>query len=143
MPAKWMIKSEPDAYSFEKLVKDKKTSWTGVRNYTARNNLAAMKNGDLCLFYHSVGPKEIVGVARVVKEAYPDKTAPKSEAKKAWVCVDVAPVEKFATPVTLAQVKAHAILRHMQLVKQSRLSVCPVTDEEWDAVVALGNGGAP
>jgi predicted RNA-binding protein with PUA-like domain len=137
---KWMIKSEPDAYSFDKLVKEKRTAWTGVRNYTARNNLSAMQIGDECLFYHSVGPKEIVGIAKVVKLAYPDPTAPKAEAKKKWVAVDVGPVLKLAKPVTLAQVKAHTLLSGMQLVKQSRLSVCPVTDEEWAAVLELARG---
>jgi predicted RNA-binding protein with PUA-like domain len=137
---RWMIKSEPDAYSFDKLVKEKRTAWTGIRNYTARNNLSAMQVGDECLFYHSVGPKEIVGIAKVVKLAYPDPTAPKKEAAKKWVAVDVSPVAKLAKPVTLAQVKAHPLLSGMQLVKQSRLSVCPVTDDEWAAVLELARG---
>jgi predicted RNA-binding protein with PUA-like domain len=137
--ALWLIKSEPETYSFDDLVRDKKTSWDGVRNYTARNNLKAMKKGDLCLVYHSVGPKEIVGIAEVTKEAYPDPTLPASdpEAKKGWVSVEVKAKQKLKRPFTLAEVKAHATLKNMQLVKQSRLSVAPVTQGEWDEILSL------
>jgi predicted RNA-binding protein with PUA-like domain len=133
----WLIKSEPEAYSWDQLVKDGGTPWTGVRNYTARNNLKAMAKGDLCFFYHSVGPKEIVGIAEVAKTAYPDPTAPADEAKKGWVCVDVKAKKKLPRPVTLAEIKAHKLLSKMLLVKQSRLSVCPVTPAEEKALLSL------
>ena len=133
----WIIKTEPETYSWDDLVRDKGTAWTGVRNYTARNNLKAMKRGDRCLVYHSVGPKELVGVAEVVKEHYPDPTMEPDEVKKGWVVVDVKATEKFPKAVTLAQVKAHKKLVHMQLVKQSRLSVCPVTPDEEKIILAL------
>ncbi len=133
----WIIKTEPETYSWDDLVRDRGTAWTGVRNYTARNNLKAMKKGDRCLVYHSVGPKELVGVAEVVKEHSPDPTMEPDEVKKGWVVVDVKATEKFPKPVTLAQVKAHKLLIHMQLVKQSRLSVCPVTPDEEKIILAL------
>lgn len=137
--ATWLIKTEPETYSWDDLKKEKKTDWTGVRNYTARNNLKAMKKGDLCLVYHSVGPKEIVGIAEVTREAYPDPTidAADPEAKKGWVAVEVKPKQALPRPVTLAEVKAHATLRNMALVKQSRLSVCPVTEHQWDDILKL------
>lgn len=134
---RWLMKSEPEAYGWSDLVKDGRTAWTGVRNYTARNNLRAMSPGDLALIYHSVGPREIVGVAEVARAAYPDPTAPTAEAKKGWVAVDIKPQAPLPGPVSLAQIKAHKLLKHMQLVKQSRLSVCPVSDDEWRAILAL------
>lgn len=130
----WLIKSEPDAYAFAELKKDGQTAWTGVRNFTARINLRAMKLGDDLLYYHSNEGKEIVGTAKVVKEAYPDPTAKEGD----WVCVDVAPGFDLKKPVTLVQIKADPILSGMELVRQSRLSVSPVRQEEWDRVLELG-----
>ena len=129
----WLVKSEPFVYSFAELVKDRKTRWEGVRNFEARNNLRAMKKGDLCLFYHSNEGKEIVGVAKVVREAYQDPTT-----KDDWSAVDVAPVRALKKPVTLAEVKAHPKLSKMALVKKSRISVVPVTAEELALVLAAG-----
>jgi len=135
--AYWLIKSEPDAYPFSQLVADGQTAWTGVRNYTARNNLRAMAVGDLCLYYHSNIGKEIVGVARVVGTAYADPTVQKDE-KAGWVCVNVAAEMALPKPVTLAEIKADTELQKMQLVRQSRLSVCPVTPDEFGRVLMLG-----
>ncbi len=136
--ARWLVKTEPETYSFEQLQQDKKTCWDLVRNYTARNNLKAMARGEQALVYHSVGPKEIVGICEIVKEHYPDPQA-ESEGEPAdrWVAVDVKPVRKLKKPVTLAQLKEHAMLSNMLLVKQSRLSVTPVSDVEWSAILAL------
>ena len=130
--ATFLIKSEPSVYSFDELLRDGSTTWDGVRNYEARNNLRAMKKGDLLLYYHSNEGKEIVGVAKVVKTAYQD---PKTEDD--WSAVDVAPIKKLKVPVTLAQAKAHPLLSKMALVKKSRISVVPVTEEELAAVLAL------
>jgi len=128
--AYWLIKSEPSAYSWDQLVKDKKTSWTGVRNAQAAANLKAMKSGDLCFFYHSNEGKEIVGIAKVVKTAYPDPT---DKAGKA-VAVDVAAVEPVKQPVTLGAIKADPKFTDFKLVRQSRLSVVPVSDEHWKLI---------
>src|ERR1700722_13455960 len=117
----WLAKSEPEAYSWLQLVQDGKTAWTGVRNFAARNNLRAMKKGDLVLFYHSGAEKSVVGLARVEKEFYPDPTADEGD----WSCVDLVPVKRVKTPVTLAQIKGDKILKEMVLVRQSRLSVSP------------------
>jgi predicted RNA-binding protein with PUA-like domain len=133
----WLLKTEPETYSWDDLVKDGATSWDKVRNYTARNNLRAMKKGDLCFIYHSVGPREIVGIAEVVKESYPDPTATGDEAKKGWLAVDIKPKRPLNKPVALADIKAHKLLSKMVLVKQSRLSVCPVTPAEEKAILAL------
>lgn len=130
----WLIKSEPKAYSWEQFKKDKKTAWTGVRNYAARNNLRGMKKGDLCLFYHSNEGLCIVGIAEVVREAYQDPTTK----EEAWVCVDVKPYKTLKSPVTLAQLKADALLKEMQFVKIGRLSVSAVKTEEFDKVCLLG-----
>lgn len=130
----WLIKSEPTAYSWEQFKKDKKTAWTGVRNYAARNNLRGMKKGDLCLFYHSNEGLCIVGIAEVVKEAYQDPTTK----EEAWVCVDVKPYKTLKLPVTLAQLKADTLLKEMQFVKIGRLSVSVVKTEEFDKVCLLG-----
>jgi predicted RNA-binding protein with PUA-like domain len=129
----WLVKSEPSVYAFDQLLADRRTVWDGVRNYEARNNLRAMKRGDLLLFYHSNEGKEIVGLAKVAKAAYQD---PKTD--EDWSAVDVAPVKRLAVPVTLARIKAHPRLSKMALVKRSRISVVPVTDAELRDVLALG-----
>jgi predicted RNA-binding protein with PUA-like domain len=131
--AYWLIKSEPFKYPWEQFVKDKKTFWDGVRNYQARNNLRAMAKGDLCLFYHSNEGKEIVGIAKVLKAHYPDPTAEEGD----WSVVDVAPLKALKTFVTLEHIKKDTVLKGMALVRQSRLSVCPVSDEEFARVLAL------
>lgn len=141
--AGWMLKSEPETYSYEQLVKDKVTSWTGVRNYTARIHLNAMKKGDRCFFYHSGGPKEVVAVVEVVREAYPDATAEGDDAKKGWVTVDIKPVAALRRPVTLAELKKHKTLSQMKLVTMSRLSVSPVTASEARALFALAETEPP
>ncbi len=130
----WLVKSEPDAYSWERFKKEGKTMWEGVRNYQARNNLKEMKKDDLVLFYHSVSDKEVVGIAKVVKEYYPDPTAEDDR----WVVVDLVPVKALKKPVTLDQVKKDERLENVALVKQSRLSVMPLKREEFDAIVQLG-----
>ena len=134
--AYWLIKSEPSAYSWDQLVKDKKTSWTGVRNFQAQINLKAMKTGDRCFFYHSGEGKEIVGIAEIVKAAYPDATDKDGKA----VTVDVKAVEPVKTPVTLAAVKADPKFKEMKLVRQSRLSVSPVSDEHWKLLLKMASG---
>jgi predicted RNA-binding protein with PUA-like domain len=130
----WLIKSEPETYSWDDLVKEEVGRWDGVRNYQARNNLKAMQKGDLCLFYHSITGKEVVGIAEVVEEYYPDTTAEKGD----WVCVNVKPFRKFNNNVTLSQMKAEKKLKNMALLKQSRLSVCPLTEEEFECIVKMG-----
>ena len=134
--AHWLIKSEPSAYAWEQLVKDKRTSWTGVRNPQASLNLKAMKAGDLCFFYHSNEGKEIVGIAKVLKAAYPDPTDKAGRA----VTVDVAPVEPVKQTVTLAAIKADPKFKDFGLVRQSRLSVVPVSDEHWKLIVKMSGG---
>lgn len=131
----FLVKSEPFKYSWEQFNKDGETFWDGVRNYQARNNLKAMKKGDLVLFYHSNEGKEVVGIAKVVKEFYQDPTTDDER----WVVVDLAPVETFKTPVTLEMVKADPLLQDIALVRQGRLSVMPLKAEEFDRIVALGN----
>ena len=133
----FLVKSEPSVYSFDDLVRDGKTVWDGVRNFEARNNLRAMKKGDLCLYYHSNEGKEIVGVAKVVKEAYKDPTSDED-----WSVVELAPVKKLAHPVTLAAIKAHKTLKNMALVKRGRISVVPVTEKEYATILDL-SGRAP
>jgi predicted RNA-binding protein with PUA-like domain len=135
--AYWLIKSEPDVWSWDQQVKKGKKgeAWTGVRNYTARIHLRTMKKGDLAFFYHSNIGKEIVGIAEIVKEAYPDPTA---EDDKGWVVVDVAAKEPMPKPVTLQQIKDEPKLKDMALLKYSRLSVQPVTDAEWKLVGKMG-----
>jgi predicted RNA-binding protein with PUA-like domain len=125
--AYWLFKSEPGAYSFDRLLKDKRTHWNGVRNYQANNNMKAMKKGDRGFFYHSVDEKQIVGVVEVVKEHYPDD----SDATGRFGMVDVKAVEPVKTPVTLAAIKAEPALSQLALVRQSRLSVVPVSAAEW------------
>jgi predicted RNA-binding protein with PUA-like domain len=133
--AYWLLKSEPFKYSWEQLEKDKKTFWDGVRNYAARNNLRAMKKGDFAFFYHSNEGLEIVGIVKIIKEAYQDPTTK----EVAWVAVDVAPFKKLKKPVTLAQIKSDKRLQNIALVKLSRLSVQPVTSEEWDFIIELAS----
>jgi len=130
----WLVKQEPSAYSWDDLVKEKVTDWTGVRNAQARNNLAAMKVRDKVLFYHSVHGKAVVGVAKVVKSAYPDPTADDPK----WICVDLAPVKAVKNPVTLDQIKADPQLKDIPLVRQSRLSVMPLEKEAFDRILELG-----
>ena len=134
--AYWLIKSEPSAYSWDQLVKDKKTSWTGVRNFQALINLKAMKPGDRCFFYHSGEGKEIVGVAEVVKTAYPDATDKDGKS----ITVDFKAVEPVKKKVTLAEVKADPKFKEMKLVRQSRLSVSPVSDEHWKLLMKMASG---
>jgi predicted RNA-binding protein with PUA-like domain len=132
--AHWLIKSEPVKYSWDRFVEDKQTFWDGVRNYQARNNLKAMKNGEEVFFYHSNEGLEIVGIAKVAKEAYHDPTTDDPN----WVVVDFKPVKKLKKPVTLATIKADVRLEKISLIKLGRLSVCPITDEEWDIILELG-----
>ncbi len=129
----WLVKSEPESYSWDNFVKEGKTAWTGVRNFAARLNLRAMKKGDLVCFYHSVTDKQIVGLAQVSKEAYPDPTAD----EEGWVCVDLIPSKPLIKPVTLETIKADKSLQEMLLVRQSRLSVCPVTEAQFKKILAL------
>lgn len=129
----WLVKSEPESYSWDDLVRDKRTAWTGVRNFQARKNLRAMKRDDLVLFYHSVSDKAVVGIARVVKEAYPDATAKEGD----WSCVDLVPEKPLARPVTLEQIKADNAFAEMKLVRQGRLSVTRVTKAEYTRVLVL------
>lgn len=130
----WLVKSEPEAYSWDTFVKEKRTAWTGVRNFQARNNLRAMKRGDLVLFYHSVSDKQVVGIARVDKEAYPDATAKEGD----WSCVDLVPAKPLNAPVSLDRIKTDKVLAEMPLVKQSRLSVTPLNAAQFQRVLTLG-----
>ena len=129
----WLVKSEPESYSWDTFVKEKHTAWTGVRNFQARNNLRAMKRGDLVFFYHSGEGKDVVGLARADKEAYPDPTAKEGD----WSCVDLVPVKALAKPVTLAQIKSDKNFADLQLVKLSRISVTAVGPEHFKRVLAL------
>lgn len=133
--AHWLVKSEPFKYSWEQFVKDKQTTWDGVRNYAARNNLRDMKKGDELFFYHSNEGLEIVGIAKVAKEAYQDPTTD----EEAWVVVDLKPVRKLKKPVTLVQMKTDKRLANMDLLRLGRLSVGKVTDEEWKIVLELAD----
>ncbi len=135
MPAHWLVKSEPSAYSWQKLNTEKRAVWDGVRNFEARNNLRAMKKGDLVFFYHSNEGKEVVGVARVDKEAYADPTASDGD----WSVVEIAPKKALKAHVTLAQCKADPQLSNFALVKKSRISVVPVTPAEFARVLELGD----
>ncbi|KAF0178266.1 MAG: hypothetical protein FD161_2013 [Limisphaerales bacterium] len=130
----WLVKSEPGAYAWDKFVTDGGTAWTGVRNFAARLNLRAMKRGDLVCFYHSVTGKDIIGLAKVTKEAYPDATAKEGD----WSCVDLAPVKPLAKPVPLDAIKVDKVLAGIPLVRQSRLSVSALTKEQFARVLALG-----
>ena len=126
----WLIKSEPEAYSFDRLVEEGRTLWDGVRNYRARNNLQAMRVGDEAFFYHSVSEKQIVGIVRISKAGLED---PK-DGTGTWAAVEIEPVRKFATPVTLAAIKAEPTLEEIELSRQSRLSVAEIRPEEWKIV---------
>jgi predicted RNA-binding protein with PUA-like domain len=130
----WLVKQEPEKYSWSDFVKDGRTDWDGVRNYQARNNLQAMKNGDQVLFYSSVSLKEVQGIATVSKEAFPDPTADDAT----WQAVELKPVSPLATPVTLAQIKAEPRLAEIALIRQSRLSVIPLRKPEFDLILQLG-----
>jgi predicted RNA-binding protein with PUA-like domain len=123
----WLVKTEPESYSWSDFLKEGRTVWTGVRNFQARNNLKVMKRGDWVLFYHSVSEKQIVGVAKVAKEAYPDPTAKEGD----WSCVDLIPVKTLCQPVTLATVKSDPQLKEMLLVRNSRISVSPLTSPQF------------
>ena len=131
----WLVKSEPDKYSWEKFNQDGRAVWDGVRNFAARNNLRAMKVGDLVLFYHSNVGKDIVGIAKVVKESYQDPTSEDPN----WLVVDIAPVESLKKSITLAQVKEEPALKTMELVRLGRLSVSAVKREEFDKILELSN----
>lgn len=130
----WLIKSEPFKYSWEQFCTDKKTNWDGVRNYAARNNLRAMKKGDLCLFYHSNEGMCIVGIAKVTKEHFPDPTANEGD----WSSVEVRPWKKLNEPVTLATIKNDPVLSKMEMIRLNRLSVTQVKQEEFDRILLLG-----
>lgn len=134
--AYWLLKSEPDAYSWDDLVRDGETTWDGVRNHQASNNLKAMQVGDEAFYYHSNIGKEVVGVVRIVKTAYPDPTDDTGR----WVAVTVAPVAPVRESVTLAQMKAEPRLEELALIRQSRLSVVPVSSEHWKIILEMAGG---
>ena len=131
----WLLKSEPDAWSWNNQVKEGASMWDGVRNYQARNNLKEMKKNDLCFFYHSVTEKSIVGIVKVVKEYYPDPT----DKTDRFVVVDVKAIKKLKNPVSLDQIKENNKLKDIALVKQSRLSVMPLKKTEWDIIIKMSN----
>lgn len=129
----WLVKSEPSAYSWADLIKEKQTAWTGVRNFQARNNLRAMKKGDLVLFYQSVTDPSVRGITKVVKEAYNDPTAKEGD----WSCVDLAAVKPLPSPVTLQEIKGEKSLAEISLIKQSRLSVMPIAPGEYEQILGM------
>lgn len=130
----WLVKSEPDVYGYDQLVAEGRGRWDGVRNYQARNNLRAMLMGDLCFFYHSNIGLAVVGIARVVREHYPDPTAESGD----WSCVELEAVKPFVRPVTLVEIKAHPDLQQLLLVRNGRLSVMPVSSDEFSTIMAMG-----
>ena len=130
----WMVKQEPEVYSWTDFANDGRTDWTGVRNYQARNNLREMKAGDRVLFYHSGKDKSVVGLAEVVKAAYPDPTADDPQ----WVAVDLKPIKSFDAPVQLAAIRYDKRLSQLPLIRQSQLSVMPLTKDEFEAILAMG-----
>jgi predicted RNA-binding protein with PUA-like domain len=132
----WLVKQEPSSYSWPDFVAEGETAWTGVRNYTARNNLRKMRNGDEVLFYHSGEEKAVVGIARVTRPAYPDTTAKEGD----WSAVDLAPIKSLIQPVTLRQIKNEPRLRQIPLVRQSRLSVMPLGKAEFGEIVKMSMG---
>jgi predicted RNA-binding protein with PUA-like domain len=134
MPNYWLIKSEPNKFSWDDMVAIKRDHWDGIRNHQAKKNLMTMKEGDICLFYHSNIGKEIVGMVKVVREHYPDPTDDTGK----WIVVDVVPVKPFTQFVTLADIKSTPELAEMQLLKQSRLSVCPVEPEHFKRLLSMG-----
>lgn len=127
----WLLKSEPDCYSWSDLMRDKTTFWDGVHNYQARNNLRAMKKGDLAFFYHSGDERQIMGIVKIVKEAYPDKKDP------VWSWVDIEMVKALPRPVTLSELKEHPALAGMNLFRQSRLSVVSIEPKEWETILSV------
>ena len=129
----WLVKQEPEAYSFDDLVKDGTTDWSGVRNFQARNNLKAMKKGDTVLFYHSVSEKSVVGIATVSRESYPDPT----DKEEKWIAVEIKAKKNLKNPVTLEQIKANGALNDIALVRQSRLSVLPLTKDEYEEILSM------
>jgi len=129
----WLTKQEPEDYSWDTFVKEGRTAWTGVRNFQARNNLRAMNQGDFVLFYHSGTEKQVVGLARVEKEAYPDPSAKEGD----WSCVDLVPVKPLKKPVGLAAIKSEKFLENIPLVKQPRLSVTPLTQKQFERILKL------
>lgn len=129
----WLLKTEPDCYSWEDLQRDGRTFWDGIHNYQARNNLRAMKPGDLAFIYHSGEERRIMGIARIVREAYPDEKDP------LWSWVDLEALEALARPVTLTELKEHPGLTELKLIRQSRLSVCPISPQEWEIILGLAN----
>ena len=131
----WLLKSEPDAWSWDKQVEEGASMWDGVRNYQARNNLKHMKKNDLCFFYHSVTERSIVGIVKVVKEYYPDPT----DKTGRFVVVDVKAIKKLKNPISLDQIKDNSKLQDIALVKQSRLSVMPIKKVEWDIIIKMSN----
>ena len=131
----WLLKSEPDTWSWDNQVKEGASMWDGVRNYQARNNLKEMKKNDLCFFYHSVTEKSIVGIVKIVKEYYPDPT----DKTDRFVVVDVKAIKKLKKPVSLDQIKENNKLKDIALVKQSRLSVMPLKKTEWDIIIKMSN----
>jgi predicted RNA-binding protein with PUA-like domain len=137
--AHFLIKSEPSKYSFDQLVADGHAVWDGIRSFEARNNLRAMKTGDLLLYYHSTEGKAVVGIARVSREAYPDPTADGED----WSVVEIEPVRPLARPVALDELRAHRVLAKMMMLRRPRLSVVPVTGEEFDAVLELAKKKSP
>jgi predicted RNA-binding protein with PUA-like domain len=130
----WLVKQEASSYSWSDFIAEGQTGWTGVRNYTARNNLRKMRRGDEVLFYHSGEEKAVVGIAEVTRPAYPDPSATEGD----WSAVDLAPIKSLRRPVTLRQIKSHPRLRQIQLVRQSRLSVMPMAAAEFRAIVLMG-----
>ena len=136
----WLVKQEPEDYSWDDFVRDGRTTWSGVRNYAARLNLRAMQSGDSVLFYHSGESKSVVGLARVAKAAYPDPTCSGTDEADIWSAVDLTPVEPLPVSVTLAQIKAETSLKDIALVRQSRLSVMPLKAAEFAKIKKLGKG---
>lgn len=134
----WLVKQEPEAYSWSDFLKDGRTAWTGVRNFQARNNLRAMKKGDRVLFYHSVTDKQVVGLAKVDREAYADATAEEGD----WSCVDLVPAKTLKKPVSLDQIKEDKVLCEMPLVRQSRLSVTSLTPAQFERLLKLAETSA-
>jgi len=135
-PGLWLVKQEPETYSWDDFVRDGRTDWTGVRNFQARNNLRQMKVGERVLFYHSGTGKCVVGIAEVAKAAYPDPTADDPQ----WVAVDLKPLKPLNEPVPLASIRYHANLGNLPLIRQSQLSVMPLTKEEFETILVMGKG---
>jgi predicted RNA-binding protein with PUA-like domain len=135
MKSFWLVKQEPSSYSWSDFVAEGETSWTGVRNYTARNNLRKMRKGDEVFFYHSGEDKAVVGTAKVTRPAYPDSTAKEGD----WSTVDLAPMKPLRKPVTLREIKDNPRLKGMPLIRQSRLSVMPLTEAEFSEIIRMGS----